>query len=171
MLHEDGEQGVAHPDALQPGGDLAGDLVQAFAAGGHLQAVRYYLHGFTGWETVLSPSRIRAGIGRTFAPRTLLPPRAARAWAALPHARPPCSVFSALSLRSLRLCVEQHACLVPASPGEGAVTCIPPQLPYPMLGYSARRAKEKTGWKSGPNTCHTTSRPIMLSTPNERPKF
>src|ERR1039458_9947136 len=56
MLHEDGEQGVAHPDALQPGGDLAGDLVQAFAAGGHLQAVRYYLHGFTGWETVLTES-------------------------------------------------------------------------------------------------------------------
>src|ERR1035438_452186 len=26
---------------------LAGDLVQALAAGGHLQAVRSYLHGFT----------------------------------------------------------------------------------------------------------------------------
>jgi hypothetical protein len=36
MLHEDSQQAGAHPDALQPGGDLAGDFVQAFAASGHL---------------------------------------------------------------------------------------------------------------------------------------
>src|ERR1017187_6800134 len=44
------------------------------------------------------------------------------------------------------------------------------QLPYPWLGKRARRAKEKTGWKIPPNTCHTSSRPMMLKLPSERPR-
>src|ERR1019366_5851215 len=43
-------------------------------------------------------------------------------------------------------------------------------VPYPWPGYSARKANEKTGWKSPKNTCHTSSRPIMLKAPSERPK-
>src|ERR1017187_263539 len=45
VRHEDGEQSGAHPGALQPGGDLGGDFVQALAAGGDLEAVRGHLHG------------------------------------------------------------------------------------------------------------------------------
>src|ERR1022692_2029129 len=59
MLHEDSEQTGAHPGALQPGGDLAGDFVQAFAAGGDLQAVGSHLHGITRWATAPSRSRLR----------------------------------------------------------------------------------------------------------------
>src|ERR1035437_4097452 len=65
---------IEHP---RLGGDLAGDFVEAFAAGGDLQAVRGYLHGVVG-QAILpadalssaSRRRLKAGGSQDWLPHT-----------------------------------------------------------------------------------------------------